>query len=404
MITYQYQAITKDGRRTKGVVQAIDEFAAVTKIKTTCPVVTSIKAVREKGGDGFFQMEIGINKVNHKALAIMCSQFAIILKSGVPISKCIEMIAEQTEDKKLKKMLNSAAEDVSEGFGIARSFEKNCKGLPVTFVETVRAGEESGTLEDSFEALEKYYEKSYKTGQKIRRAISYPIFVVCVAIGVLVVVMVKVVPALVTSFVDLGGDLPGITKFLIASSEFFGKYWLLIIAIIAAIIAAIKIIGRNEDGKMFLNKVKLKMPVLGNIYLLNNSSQFANTMATLLTAGISIHNALAITAKVLDNYVLSREVSMMSGRIEEGKAFGECMRDTSTFPTTLVEMSAIGEETGELEATLETVGDYFDNEADHATEKAINKLEPAILVVMAAFAGFIVIAIYLPMFTMYSLM
>lgn len=403
MITYQYQAITKDGKRTKGIVQAADEFAAVTKIKAACPIVTSIRPVREKGGPAFLRMEIG-SKVNTKALAVMCSQFSIILKSGVPISKCMEMIADQTEDKKLKKMLLSAAEDVAEGLGIARSFEKNCKGLPITFVETVRAGEESGTLEDSFEALQKYYEKTYKTGQKIRRALSYPVFVICVAIAVLIIVMVKVVPALMTSFVDLGGDLPGITKALIATSEFFGKYWWLLIAIVALIVAAIKLVGRNEDGKMALHRFRLKMPVLGNISLLNDSSKFANTMSTLLTAGISVHKALEITAKVLDNYILSRETSMMSGRIEEGKSFGECMRATKTFPTTLVEMSAIGEETGELEQTLATVGDYFDNEAEHVTEKAIARLEPTILIFMAFFAGFIVISIYLPMFTMYNLM
>ena len=140
---------------------------------------------------------------------------------------------------------------------------------------------------------------------------------------------------------------------------------------------------------MALHRLRLKMPVLGNITLLNNSSKFANTMSTLLTAGLSIHKSLEITAKVLDNYILSRETSMMSGRIEEGKSFGECMRATKDFPKTLVEMSAIGEETGELEATLATVGDYFDNESEHVTEKAIGKLEPTILIIMALFAGFI---------------
>ncbi|NLD20518.1 MAG: type II secretion system F family protein [Clostridiales bacterium] len=403
MITYQYQAITKDGKKTRGVVQAIDEYAAVTKIKAACPIVTAIKPVRERGGDGILQKEIGVKKINAKALSIMCSQFAIILKSGVPISRCMEMIADQTEDKRLKKMLFSAAEDVAEGIGIARSFEKNCKGLPITFVETVRAGEESGTLEDSFEALQRYYEKSYRTGQKVRRAISYPIFVICVAIVVLIIVMVKVVPALVISFVDLGGDLPLITKALISSSEFFGRYWLIMVTVVVMVIAAVKLVGKNEEGKLYIHRLKLRLPILGNISLLNNSSQFANTMSTLLTAGISVHKALGVTAKVLDNYVLSREISMMSGRIEEGKSFGECMRATHDLPTTLVEMSAIGEETGELEETLSTVGDYFDNEAEHATEKAISKLEPTILVIMAGFAGFIVIAIYLPMFTMYSL-
>ena len=179
MITYQYKAITSDGATTRGVVQATDEFAAVRKIKETCPIITKLTPVKERRG--IMTMEIGGRKINQKNLSVMCSQFAIILKSGVNISRCMEMIAEQTEDKKLKKMLANAATDVSEGNGVANSFEKNCKGLPITFIETVRAGEESGTLENSFQQMEKYYEKSYKTAQKVRRAMSYPAFVVIIS-------------------------------------------------------------------------------------------------------------------------------------------------------------------------------------------------------------------------------
>lgn len=399
MITYQYKAITADGQKVRGITQAVDEFAAVEKIKETCPVITKITPVKEKGLMALLQMDVGPVKINTKALSIMCSQFAIILKSGVPISRCMEMIGEQTQDKRLKKMLLSAAEDVEQGNGVARSLEKNCKGLPLTFIETIRAGEHSGTLERSFETLEKYYEKSYKVNQKVRRALSYPIFVVCVAIVVLIIVMAKVVPTLAQTFADLGGELPLITRMLITMSDFFAKWWLLIIGIMIALIIGLKLLFNTEKGRVFWNKVKLKLPVYGNIETLGGAGQFANTMAALMTAGLSVHNALEITAKVMDNYMLNLEVSMMSGRIEEGRRLGECMRQSKYFPKTLVEMSAIGEDTGELEETLETTGAYFDNEAQHATEQAIAKLEPTIMIAMALFAGFIVIAIYLPTFT-----
>ena len=403
MVTYQYRAVTEDGVKTRGVVQAVDEYAAVEKIKATCPIVTKITPVKEGGINDILQMEVGHSKINTKALSVMCSQFAIILKSGVSISKCMEMIAEQTQDKRLRKMLFSAADDVAEGNSIAKSFEKNCKELPITFIETVRAGEHSGTLEHSFETLEKYYEKTYRTSQKVKRAMSYPIFVICVAIVVLIIVMAKVVPSMAETFVDLDGEMPGITKVMIAMSTFFGKYWLYIIGALIALAVALKIIFNTEKGRVFWHKVKLKIPVIGKIALLNGASQYANTMAALMSAGLSVHQSLDITAKVLDNYVLSLETSMMSGRIEEGKQLGECMRQSKYFPKTLIEMCAIGENTGELDETLVTVGSYFDNEAEHATEKAISKLEPTILIVMAIFAGFIVISIYLPMFTMYEL-
>ena len=403
MVTYQYRAITEDGVKTRGVVQAVDEYAAVAKIKATCPIVTKLTPVKESGINNILQMEVGSTKINTKALSVMCSQFAIILKSGVPISKCMEMIAEQTQDKRLKKMLFSAADDVAEGNGIANSFEKNCKDLPITFTETVRAGEHSGTLENSFETLEKYYEKSYKTSQKVKRAMSYPIFVICVAVVVLIIVMAKVVPSLTETFSDLGGELPVITRAMIAMSNFFGEYWLIIIGVLIALAVGLKFLFNTEKGRVFWHKRKLKIPILGKIALLNGASQYANTMAALMGAGLSVHQSLEITAKVLDNYVLSLETSMMSGRIEEGKQLGECMRQSKYFPKTLIEMCAIGESTGELDETLMTVGSYFDNEAEHATEKAISKLEPAILIGMAIFAGFIVISIYVPMFQMYEL-
>ena len=402
MVTYQYRAVTADGVSTRGVVQAVDEYSAVEKIKATCPIITKLTPVKEK--TGILTMDVSNKKVNPKNLSVMCSQFAIILRSGVPISRCMEMIAEQTEDKKLKKMLEGAADDVAEGNGIANSFEKNCKGLPITFTETIRAGEQSGTLDNSFEALEKYYEKSYKTNQKVKRALTYPAFVIAVAIVVLIVVMAKVVPTLAATFKDLGGQMPAMTRMMISTSDFFAKYWLIIIAVIIALVIGLKIYFNTEKGRIAHSKNQLRMPVLGNIHVLSGSSQFANTMATLLHAGLPVNQAISVTAKVMDNYVLGMDVASMTGKIEEGHQLGDCIKQCKHFPKTLIEMCSIGEETGELDETLETIGTYFDNEADHATAQAIAKLEPTILVIMSLFAGFIVISIYLPIFTMYNLM
>lgn len=393
--------MTPDGAKTRGVVQAVDEYAAVEKIKQTCPIVLQITPVEEK--KGLLTMEIGSKKIDTKALAVMCSQFAIILKSGVPITTCMEMITDQTQDKKLKKMLEKAAADVQQGSGIASSFQRNCKELPVTFIETIRAGEESGTIDESFAALEKYYDKSYKTRQKIKQAMSYPIFVLCVAAVVLMVVMVKVVPTLAGTFDDLGGDMPAITRGLIATSNFLSKYIILIIIAVIALFMGFRYWVHTEKGREKWSTFMLKIPVLGRINKLNGSGQFASTMATLIKSGLTVGHALEITSQVMDNYTLGLETSRMTGSIEEGKRLGDCMRECKYFPKTLVEMCALGEETGELEMTLETTGDYFDNEAQHATTKALSKLEPTMLMFLTAIAGFIVIAIYLPMFTVYTL-
>ena len=403
MATYKYTALSADGAKVNGVVDAIDEYAAVARIKAQYPVVIKVDAVVKNDALAFLSKDIN-KKVDPKALSVMCSQFAIMLQSGMNIAVCMEMIANQTEDKKLKAMLHASAQDVSQGASVANSFEKNCEGLPVTFIETVRAGEYSGTLEHSFKTLEDYYSKSYQLAQKVRSAMAYPLFVIVVAIVVLFVVMIKVMPTLTAVFGDLGGEVPTITKVMIAMSDFFAAWWWLMAAVLVAFVVGTLLYGRTEKGRISQAKTLLKIPVLGNINTLNGAAQFANTMAALLEAGLPVGNALSVTSKVMDNYQLSLEVKRMVDQVEAGYRLGDCIRQSEYFPSILQEMTAIGEETGELEKTLQVIGAYYTNESDYAVQKAISKLEPTIMVFLAAFAGFIVLGIYLPMFTMYDLM
>ena len=403
MITYKYSAMSPDGAKVNGVIEAIDEYAAVERIKTTCPIVLSISEVKETGLNKFLNMEIGSKKVDAKALSVMCSQFATILSAGVDVATCMEMIANQTDDKKLKKMLELAAKDVAQGNSIAASMEKNCEGLPVTFIETIRAGELSGTLEESFATLQGYFERNYQLKQKIKSAMSYPLFVVAVAIVVVIIVMVKVVPTLTAVFGELGGELPFITRLLIAISKFFQRTWLIIIFICVVAYLIFKMWTRTEKGMMQWGKIQLKLPVLGKINVLSGSADFAATMSALLKAGLPVTEALEVTGRTLDNYALGVETSILSQKVQTGVRLGDAMRAAEIFPQTLTEMTAIGENTGELEKTLKTVGDYYTNEANYAMTDAIGKLEPTLLVFLAIFAGFIVLAIYMPMFTMYNL-
>ena len=403
MITYKYSAMSPDGVKVNGVIEAIDEYAAVERIKATCPIVLSISEVKETGLNKFLNMEVGSKKVDAKALSVMCSQFATILSAGVDVATCMEMIANQTDDKKLKKMLELAAKDVAQGNSIAASMEKNCEGLPVTFIETIRAGELSGTLEESFATLKEYFERNYQLKQKIKSAMSYPLFVVAVAIVVVIIVMVKVVPTLTAVFGELGGELPFITRLLIAISKFFQRTWLLIIFVIVLAYLAFKMWTRSEKGMMEWGRLQLKLPVLGKINLLSGSADFATTMSALLKAGLPVTEALEVTGRTLDNFALGTETAKLSQKVQTGVRLGDAIRAAEIFPQTLTEMTAIGENTGELEKTLKTVGDYYSNEADYAMTAAIGKLEPTLLIFLAIFAGFIVLAIYMPMFTMYNL-
>ena len=405
MVTYQYRAIGPDGKPVRGVVRAQDEMTAVRKIKETCPVITSINPVKEQNGS-ILTMEISRKpKLKDGDLAILCSQFEIMLRAGMPIARCVGMIAEQTENKKVAEILSGVSEDVSEGSTVASAFERNGKGVfPLTFTESIRAGEESGTLEDTFTRMHHYYDKSAKNREKLQQAMTYPIFVLVVAAVVLIIVIAKVIPTLAQVFSSMDGQLPALTRAMIAMSDFFARWWILMIVVILGAVIGFRVYFRTERGALVKGRIDLKLPVLGKINVALGAAQFADTMSVMLGSGLTVNRAIEVTANILSNAVLREEVREMRGKIEAGRSLRECIRQVEEFPDTLRQMTGIGEETGDLDDTLRVIGDYFDNEADHLTKQALNRLEPTILIFLAFFAGFIVISIYLPMFTMYNYM
>ena len=404
MVTYKYSAVSHNGETVSGIIEGFNELDAVDRIKQTCDIILKINAVDEDK-TGFLNMEIGGNKLNAKAFTVMCSQFAIILKAGIPVARTVQLIADKTTDKPLKKMLTKVAEDVEAGRSLSAAFaERGEKILPPTFVETIRAGEESGNIDRSFESMYQHFDKQVKMRAKVRSALAYPLFVLVIAVAVVIVLMVKVVPTFTAIFDSYDAELPMITQILIGISTFFQRSWLILLVIAVIIAIAYKVYGNTEEGRIRFAQWGLKLPVLGNINELNATSQFANSMATMLGAGLPLTKAVGITSKTLDNYHISLEVGKLTGKLEEGKALGASMREEQCLPDILVDMVGVGEETGELEETLHTIAGYYDAELQMATDSAMKKLEPALLVGLAGIAGFIVIAIYMAMFEMYGAM
>ena len=406
MAAYKYTAVSKDGKRVSGVIEAFSEIDAAAKIKESYSIVLQISEAQGKSkAASFLSMDLGGNKLNDKAFMLMCRQFSVILKAGVPIRRTVELIAEKMTDKPLKRILEQVASDVDGGRSLAASFtDRGKKLLPITFLETVRAGEEAGSLDTAFESVSEHYAKESKMKGKVRGALIYPAFVLVVAIVVVIVLMVKVVPTFTAIFDSYDAELPLPTKLLIGMSNFFSRYWMVLLGIGAALVLIYKLYGNTEQGRINLAKLQMRLPVLGNIAILNSASQFANTMAMMMGAGLPMTKAVTITSRVLDNYFVSQEVGKISSRLEEGHTLGHSLREADCLPDILVDMTAVGEESGELEQTLTMTAEYYDTELEQATAAALAKLEPTVLVFLAAFAGFIVIAIYMAMFGMYSAM
>ena len=385
-------------------MEGYNELDAVDRIKQTCDVILKLTPVKQDVGS-LMSMDIGGNKLNAKAFTVMCSQFSIILRAGIPIARTVHLIAEKTTDKTLKRILKSVAEDVESGRTVADAFnDRGGSILPPTFVETIRAGEESGNLDRAFDSMYHLFDKRVKMAGKVRSALAYPMFVLVIAIGVVIVLMVKVVPTFTAIFASYDAELPFMTRLLIGISNFFRSAWPYILVIAAIIALVYKLVQKTEKGKMGLAKLQLKLPILGNIALLNGASQFASSMTTMLGAGLPITRAVSITSRTMDNYYISSETGKLVGKLEEGKALGSSMAEAAYLPDILVDMVTVGEETGELEETMDTISGYYDAELEMATDAAMKKLEPALLIFMAVIAGFIVIAIYMAMFDMYSVM
>lgn len=401
MQIFKYSAISENGKKVTGQIEAFDEYEAVNKMKADGLVITNIKPVKARN----FNLTENIfksKKIKEKSLSMVCSQFSIILGAGLPIVRTVELIANQTADKTLKKILVQVVQDVSNGFSLTQSFENRGNILPTTFIETVRSGEKSGTLDKSFHRLHDHYAKSSKIKAKVRGALTYPVFTLIVAVIVIAVIMIVAVPTFTTTFNTLGTEMPLPTKILIGASTFLSKYWIIFLAVILAVFFGIQIYGRQEKGRQNLAKIRLKIPVIGKVIRMKTAAQFANTMATLLTAGLPIISAVTTTGRVLDNYYIGWQIINLESQLETGRHLGNCLKQCKELPDMLVEMTGMGEESGMMESTLEIIGAYYDNETEMASEKALTLLEPIVICILALFVALIMLAIYLPMLSMYG--
>ena len=405
MTTYKYKGLSTNGAEIEGVIEAFDQQDAVTRARENCRVLLSVEPVGGKLND-VMNFDIGQflsgGKVKPKVLALLCSQLAIELKAGLPLVSSLKLVAENEEDKRLKQMLIDVAEDVHAGNELADSFAKRGPFLPRTFIETVRAGEQSGTLDECFERLQGYYENSASVKSKVSSALIYPVMLIAVAIIVVVIIMVKAVPVFEKSFASLGNELPAPTRILIGMSHFFTNNIIIIIAVVAVIAIFLVVFGKSDKGRHLYAKIALTFPGIKLVNKMNGASQFASTLCTMLSAGLPLVPAARITAEVVDNLLIGEDIAAAAEGVVEGKKMGDCLKESPWLPPLLLEMTAVGEETGKLEETLAVVNDYYTKEVSVAVDRALGILNPCITIALALIVVFILLSVYLPLFTMYG--
>lgn len=401
MPTYHYQAMYANGEKVEGVLEASSSSDAVVQIRRSYDVVINLTEIKNQKTDVFKNYR----KVNLKAFSLMCKQFSIIMKSGLPIVQAVDLVANQTQDKVLKKLLIQVSEDISSGWSMSYSFEQRGKKiLPSTFTETVKSGEESGDLIKAFERMSVYYDRMTKTRAKATSAMIYPAFVLFVAAIVIVIIMTYAVPTFASTFKSLDMELPLMTKIVIGVSDFFSNYIWLMVLVIAGIILGVKLYARTAKGRIKVDKFKLALPLLGDVAVMTSASQFSHTMSTMLASGMPILQALSTASKSVSNACISEQIYGVLPLVEAGHSLGSCMEKCDTLPDMLVQMTATGEATGSLESILQVQAEYYDNEVDVLVARALSLLEPAIICVLAVVVVGVLLSIYIPMFGMYSAM
>ncbi len=400
MASFSYEIVTKDGKKKKGSIEADNIDKARNAIKAEASMVISLKEASLLNKD--IEINIGKKKASVRDLSVFCRQFNSILKAGVSVIEALDMLSQQTENKKLAVAISETKASVEKGETLSLAMRKQGEIFPEMLLNMVAAGEQSGSLETSLSRMAVHFEKENRLKGLVKKAMMYPIILIIVAIIVMAVMLVAVLPKFMETFEDMDMDMPAYTLAVMGLSDFLIANWIPIILVIAAVVIAIKIYGNTPTGKRNFGKMKLKAPIFGKLNTKTACSRFARTMSTLLAAGMSVVEALSITAKVIGNVIYEDALADTQEKVKGGQPLSRPLKTSGIFPPMIVHMVGIGEETGNLEEMLDNVADYYDEEVTMATEQMTALLEPLVIVFLAVIVVAIIAAVYAPMLTLYN--
>jgi type IV pilus assembly protein PilC len=339
--------------------------------------------------------------VNAKELAVFTRQFSVMIDAGLPLVQCLEILASQQENKTFQKVLTGTRSAVEGGSTLSAAMKQYPKVFDALYSNMVEAGETGGILDTILQRLSTYIEKNVKLQRAVKSAMVYPIGVLTIASGVIILLLWKVVPVFATLFAGMGVDLPLPTKIVIAASHFVGSiFGLLIVVGAVAIIIGLKVWHGTPQGRLAIDTVILKLPVLGILMRKIAVGRFTRTLGTLIASGVPILEGLDITAKTSGNAVVERALNRVRKSLEEGKSLTEPLKESEVFPGMVTQMIAVGEQTGAMDAMLQKIADFYEEEVDAAVKDLLTALEPIMIVFLGGVVGGVVISMYLPLFSL----
>lgn len=400
MAIFQYEGKLLNGKRKKGRVTAVSLREAKEKLRQESILVTELAELESTG----LNKEVNLlpERVKIEHLIMYVRQFATLIRAGVPIVRATSILRVQTESKVLKKTLSQVEDDLREGIAFSEAIKKHPRVFSNFFSSMALAGEASGNLEEALDQIGLQLQKQYDVKRKVISALTYPLVVSIVAIGVVAFLMVNVVPTFASIFGQLGGELPLITRIVVAVSDFVAAYWWLIFGGAFLALFIFTWMMKRDKERYVIDGLLLKMPIFGPIVLKSQIALLTRSLAVLLQAAVPILSAIEITEKIVSNRVIRKGLTEARKMMAQGIPLHEPLERNDSFPPLMTQMIAVGEESGDLDSMLNEVATFYETEVETTTDRLKSIIEPLLIVVLASIVGVIVIAIVVPMFQIYG--
>ena len=398
MAVFAYKAKTEAGKVINGRIESRNEREAIKELSQMDLVVFDVKPV-----NAFLNREIIIGQpLKDKEFVVFLRQFATLIDAGILVLDAVMLLSEQTESQVLQKALQEIAEDIKAGQPLSDSMEEYPKLFPELLVQMVRSGEVSGRLDDVLEQMATYYEKQHNLKQQVSSALTYPVVVAIFALVVTIFMLVVIVPMFAGMYADSGSELPFVTRLILGISDFIKGYWWVLILAVLALVFAFRRFKKTEMGRYQIDKLKLKIPVLGKYNQKVVMARMTQTLSSLLASSVPILQAVEVTSRVIGNKVVEKVLLESRDSLERGESLATPMSESWVFPALVIHMVRVGERSGALDAMLKKVAHIYDQEVTNATAKLQSMIEPILIIFLAFVVGFVILSIVIPMFGMFS--
>lgn len=403
MAVFEYEAMAKTGKAVRGIIDADTAAAARRKLREQALYPTKLEESSAKGASrGGDETGAAFSRISQRDVAMMTRQLAVLLQAGMPLVEALGALLEQTSSPRLRKNIYEIRDRVNEGVTLADSLAVHRRVFSDLYVNMVRAGEASGALEGVLVRLADILERQVRLKNKVASMLAYPILMALVGVGIISFMMGFVVPKIIQMFEKQKRDLPLVTTVMIATCNFIREWWYLIVLAILAAFFAWRFWVSRPQGRRRWDAFKLRMPILGGLYVKMISARFARTLGTMLQSGLIMMTALDVVKSVVENKVVEESMDDVKSGVRRGRDLTVPLRETGLFPPMLLHMVELGQRSGELENMLIRVADTYDEDIEMTVNGIVSLLEPMMIVVMGVLVGFLVFSILLPIFDMSS--